>query len=31
VVDWALVAIVALAPGVLAEVVRTVRGVTWVA
>jgi P-type Ca2+ transporter type 2C len=31
VVEWALVAIVALAPGVLAEVVRTVRGVTWVA
>ena len=30
-VDWALVAIVALAPGVLAEVVRTVRGVTWIA
>jgi len=30
-VDWALVAIVALAPGVLAEVVRTMRGATWVA
>jgi Ca2+-transporting ATPase len=31
VVDWALVGIVALAPGALAEVARTVRGVTWVA
>jgi Ca2+-transporting ATPase len=29
--DWALVAIVALAPAVVAEVLRTTRGVTWVA
>ena len=29
--DWAIVAVIALAPAVLAEVVRTVTGRTWVA
>jgi Ca2+-transporting ATPase len=29
--DWPLVAVVALAPPLLAEVLRTVRGATWVA
>ena len=29
--DWAVVAIVALAPAVLAEVIRTVRGRPWIA
>jgi hypothetical protein len=29
--DWALVAFVALAPGAVAEVIRSVRGATWVA
>ena len=29
--DWAVVAVVALAPAVLAEVVRTVRGRLWIA
>ena len=29
--EWALVALVALAPAVLAQVVRTARGATWVA
>jgi P-type Ca2+ transporter type 2C len=29
--DWVLVAIVALAPAVVAEVLRTTRGATWVA
>ncbi len=31
VLDWVLVAIVALAPAVVAEAIRTVRGTTWVA
>ena len=29
--DWLIVAVVALAPAVLAEVVRTVRGRLWIA
>jgi magnesium-transporting ATPase (P-type) len=29
--EWAIVALVALAPAVLAEAVRTARGRTWVA
>ena len=29
--DWAIVAVVALAPAILAEVLRTVRGRTWIA
>jgi len=29
--DWAIVALVALAPAVLAEVIRTVRGRPWIA
>ena len=29
--DWAIVAVIALAPAVLAEVVRTVTGRTWIA
>jgi hypothetical protein len=29
--DWAIVTVIALAPALLAEVVRTVTGRTWVA
>jgi hypothetical protein len=29
--DWLIVAVVALAPAVLAEIVRTARGRVWVA